>query len=142
VTNITYIFETSPNTKPNKKKVWGTWHIISPHLKEWGTRPPCPSPNCAHVGAGKNLPGVLKSVNGLLSGPAKHAVQAILYQAHCTILRVSYHLCSFHFLIFSGCAALTRVDLCRSLHWILFQSSSVVRLGNAAETSALLALVA
>jgi len=35
VTNITFIFETSPNTKPKEKKVGGT-------------RPPCPPPNCAH----------------------------------------------------------------------------------------------
>jgi len=36
VTNITFIFETSPNTKPKEKKVRGTWHIISPELKKWG----------------------------------------------------------------------------------------------------------
>jgi len=35
VTNITFIFETSPNMKPKEKKVGRT-------------RPPCPPPNCAH----------------------------------------------------------------------------------------------
>jgi len=30
VTYITFIFETSPNTKPKEKKVGGTWHIMSP----------------------------------------------------------------------------------------------------------------
>jgi len=40
------------------------------------------------VGAGKELAqGAHKSFNGLLSGPAKHALQAILYQAHCKILK-------------------------------------------------------
>jgi len=29
VTNITFIFETSPNTKPTAKKVGGTWRIMS-----------------------------------------------------------------------------------------------------------------
>jgi len=29
VTNITFIFETSPNTKPKEKKVGRTWHIMS-----------------------------------------------------------------------------------------------------------------
>jgi len=48
VTNVTFIFGTSPNTKPEEKK-WGTWHIISPHLKKWGTCSPCPPPNCAHA---------------------------------------------------------------------------------------------
>jgi len=33
VTNITFIFETSPNTKPKEKKVGGTWHIMSPPSK-------------------------------------------------------------------------------------------------------------
>jgi len=47
--NITFIFETSPNTKSKEKKVWGTWHIMSPPSeKVGGTRPPCPPPNCAH----------------------------------------------------------------------------------------------
>ena len=31
VANVTFIFGTSPNTKPGR-----TWHIISPHLKKWG----------------------------------------------------------------------------------------------------------
>jgi len=51
VTYITFIFETSPNTKPKEKKVGGTWHIMSPPFeKVGGTRPPCPPPNCAHAG--------------------------------------------------------------------------------------------
>jgi len=33
--NVTFIFGASPNTKPEKKKWGGTWHIISPHLKKW-----------------------------------------------------------------------------------------------------------
>jgi len=36
-------------TKP-KEKMRGTRHIIFHCLKKWGTRPPCPPPNCAHVG--------------------------------------------------------------------------------------------
>ena len=32
-----------------KRKKWGTWHIISPHLKKWGIRLPYSPPNCAHV---------------------------------------------------------------------------------------------
>ena len=36
VTNIIFIFETSPNTKPKDNKVGGTWHIMSPRLKKWG----------------------------------------------------------------------------------------------------------
>ena len=32
-----------------KRKNRGTWHIISPHLKKWGTCSPCPPPNCAHA---------------------------------------------------------------------------------------------
>jgi len=36
VTNITFIFETSPNTKRKEKKVGGTWHIMPPSLKKWG----------------------------------------------------------------------------------------------------------
>ena len=49
VTNSTFIFETSPNTKPKEKKVGGTWHIMSPPSeKVGGTRSPCPPPNCAH----------------------------------------------------------------------------------------------
>jgi len=29
VTNITFIYETSPNTKPKEKKVGGTWRVMS-----------------------------------------------------------------------------------------------------------------
>jgi len=32
-----------------REKSGGTWHIMSHRLKKWGTRPPCPPPNCAHV---------------------------------------------------------------------------------------------
>ena len=35
VTNITFIFETSPNTKPKEKKVGGHG-ILCPRLKKWG----------------------------------------------------------------------------------------------------------
>jgi len=32
-----------------KRKKWGGHGILSPsRLKKWGTRPPCPPPNCAH----------------------------------------------------------------------------------------------
>jgi len=40
VTNITFIFETSPNTKPKEKKVGRTWHFMSPRLKKWGDTSP------------------------------------------------------------------------------------------------------
>ena len=41
------------------------------------------------VGAGKDLTyGAHKSINGFLSRPAKHALQTILHQAHCKIIRV------------------------------------------------------
>jgi len=48
ITNSTFIFETSPNTKPKKKKVGGYGILSPPHLKKWGTRSPCAPPNCAH----------------------------------------------------------------------------------------------
>jgi len=48
VTNVTFSFETSLNTNPTRKS-GGTWHIMSPRLKKWWTRPPCPPPNCAHA---------------------------------------------------------------------------------------------
>jgi len=35
VTNITFIFETSPNKKP-KEKSGGTWHIMSPRSERSG----------------------------------------------------------------------------------------------------------
>jgi len=39
VTNVTFIFETFPNTKPKEKSV-GTWHVITPPSeKVEGTRP-------------------------------------------------------------------------------------------------------
>jgi len=44
VTNITFIFEASPNAKPKEKKVEGTWHIVFPGWKSGGKRPPCPPP--------------------------------------------------------------------------------------------------
>jgi len=56
VTNITFIFETSPNAKPKEKKLRVTWHIMSPSLKKWGdTRSPCPPTNCAHVTISKQI---------------------------------------------------------------------------------------
>jgi len=34
-----------------KKKMWGTWHIVSElSEKVEGTLPPCPPPKCAHAG--------------------------------------------------------------------------------------------
>jgi len=41
VTNLTFGFETSPNTITNPmRKMWGAWHIISPPSeKVKGTRP-------------------------------------------------------------------------------------------------------
>jgi len=52
------------------------------------------------VGSGKDLAsGAHKSLDGLQSGPAKHALQVILYQAYCKISRVS--LLFFSFLDFS-----------------------------------------
>jgi len=36
MTNITFTFETSTNTKPKEKKVGWTWHIISPRPKKVG----------------------------------------------------------------------------------------------------------
>jgi len=34
VKNVTFRFETSPNTNPTRKR-GGTWHIMSPSLKNW-----------------------------------------------------------------------------------------------------------
>ena len=48
MTNITFIFETSPNTNPKEKKWGGHGTLCPPRLKNGGTRPPCPPPNCAH----------------------------------------------------------------------------------------------
>jgi len=49
MTNITFIFETSPNTKPKEKK-WGDMaYYVPPSEKVSGTRPTCPPANCAHV---------------------------------------------------------------------------------------------
>jgi len=43
VTNITFIFESSPNTKPIEKNVRWTWHISSPPPeKVWGDVPHVP----------------------------------------------------------------------------------------------------
>jgi len=48
VANVTSIFGTSPKTKPEEKK-WGDMaYYIPPPCKVGGTRPPCPSPSCAH----------------------------------------------------------------------------------------------
>jgi len=51
VASITFIFETSPNTKPKEKKVGGHGILYPPVWKSGGTRPPCPPPNCAHAPA-------------------------------------------------------------------------------------------
>jgi len=50
VTNVTFIFSTSPNTKPKEKNVGGHSMIRPPRLKKFrGTRPLCPPPNCTHA---------------------------------------------------------------------------------------------
>jgi len=50
VTNVIFIFETSPNTNLKDEKVWRTWHIISPAVWKSGERrPSCPPTNCAHA---------------------------------------------------------------------------------------------
>jgi len=49
VTNITFIFETSPNTKFKEKKWWDMAYYIPPPEKVRATCPPCPLANCAHV---------------------------------------------------------------------------------------------
>jgi len=36
VTNVTFIFETSPNTKPKEKKVEGHGILYTHRLKKWG----------------------------------------------------------------------------------------------------------
>jgi len=48
VTNITFIYETSPNTKPKEKKVGDIAYYVPSVWKSGGTRPPCPPPNCVH----------------------------------------------------------------------------------------------
>ena len=48
VTNITFIFETSPNTNPEEKKVGDMAYYIPPPEKVGDTSPYSP-PNCAHV---------------------------------------------------------------------------------------------
>jgi len=40
VTNITFIFETSPNTKPKEKKVGEHGILCPPRLKKWGDTSP------------------------------------------------------------------------------------------------------
>jgi len=40
VTNVTFIFETSSNTKPKDKNVGGTWHIIFPPSEKVGGHVP------------------------------------------------------------------------------------------------------
>jgi len=54
VTNITFIFETSPNTKPKEKKVWGHGMLYTSNWKSGGhiTRVPhqnAPMPEIWHV---------------------------------------------------------------------------------------------
>jgi len=48
VTNVTFSFETSPNTNPTRKS-GGHGMLCPPRLKKWGARPPCPPPNYAHA---------------------------------------------------------------------------------------------
>jgi len=40
VTNTTFIFETSPNTKPKEKKFGGHSILCPPRLKKWGGHVP------------------------------------------------------------------------------------------------------
>jgi len=40
MTNITFIFETSPNTKPKEKKVGGHGILCPSRLKKWGGHVP------------------------------------------------------------------------------------------------------
>ena len=49
VANVTFVFGTSPNTKPEEKKWGGIAYYVPLPDKVGGTRPPCPPPNCAHV---------------------------------------------------------------------------------------------
>jgi len=49
VTNITFIFETSPNTNPKEKKVGGHGILYPPTWKSGGTRLLYFPLNCAHV---------------------------------------------------------------------------------------------
>jgi len=42
VTNITFIFETSPNTQPKEKKVGGHGILYTSHLKKGGDVPSVP----------------------------------------------------------------------------------------------------
>ena len=46
--NVTFIFGTSPNTKPEEKKLGEPGILYLPTLKSGVTRPPCPPPYCAH----------------------------------------------------------------------------------------------
>jgi len=79
------------------------------------------------------MPDKLCAVKAKKSCPA---AQAILYQVNCTILRLPGLFISLFFL---AVPLLPRVGLCRNLHYIMFQSSNVVRLGNVTRTPALLA---
>jgi len=48
VANVTFIFGTSPNTKPEEKK-WGDMaYCIPTTIKKWVTRPPCPAWKSMH----------------------------------------------------------------------------------------------
>jgi len=50
VTNVTFVFETSPNTKPKEKNVGGHGILFPHHLKKVeGTRSTCSPPNCTHA---------------------------------------------------------------------------------------------
>jgi len=83
------------------------------------------------VGAGKDLAwGAHKSTNGVLSGPVKHGLQAILYQAHCKTAPPSF----FSFLdswFFLAVSFYPSRFMWKPLLNHFFQSSSVARLGNA-----------
>ena len=48
MTNVTFSFETSPNTNPERKKCGGHGMSCPPRLKKWGGTSPVSPPNCAH----------------------------------------------------------------------------------------------
>jgi len=86
VTNITFILETSPNTKPKEKKVGGHGTFMSPHLRKW-----CPPPNYAlattrptHFKAIHNIQGRVKpkkvKLVALLFSEATITLQALALQ--------------------------------------------------------------
>jgi len=52
VTNVTFIFETSPNTKPKEKNIGGWQHIISPPSETVGGHVPRVPHQIAPMGTG------------------------------------------------------------------------------------------